>query len=84
MIAANYGLPANFFGCLAVNSIIIVLTQISIFGLLVIAVERFFAIKYPYEYINRATPRLAAILILFTWFAGIFVGIIPILGWNRS
>ena len=84
VVAADLGLPSNFFGCLSVNSLIIVLTQISIFGLLVIAIERFYAIRYPYDYCLYCTPTVAAGLIAVTWFAGAFVGLIPIFGWNKS
>ena len=84
VLAAIKGLPTNFLGCLAVNSIIIVLTQISIFGLLVIAVERYYAIRCPYDYCRYCTPRLAAVVIVIYWLAGICVGLIPMFGWNRG
>jgi len=83
-MAANMGLPTNFLGCLAVNSVIIVLTQISIFGLLVIAVERYYAIRYPYDYCRYCTPRLAIVVIVVSWFAGLVVGLVPMFGWNRG
>jgi len=84
VLVAIRGLPTNFHGCLAVNSIIIVLTQISIFGLLVIAVERYYAIRYPYDYCRYCTPRLAVVVIVISWLAGICVGLIPMFGWNRG
>jgi len=84
VIAVLKGLPTNFVGCLTFNSIIIVLTQISIFGLLVIAVERYYAIRYPYDYCRYCTPHLAVIVIVVYWLAGIIVGLVPIFGWNRG
>jgi len=84
VLAANKGLPTNFLGCLAVNSVIIVLTQISVFGLLVIAVERYYAIRYPYDYCRYGTPRLAAAVIVASWLAGLGVGLLPMFGWNRG
>ena len=50
VLIAWHGYPHNFIGCLTVNSVIVVLTQISIFGLLTIAIERFIAIKEPFKY----------------------------------
>ena len=84
VLLADKGLPREFLGCLAVNSVIIVLTQISIFGLLVIALERYTAIRYPYDYCRRCTPRPAAAVIVGYWLAGILVGLVPMFGWNRG
>ena len=84
VLVAFHGLPTNFLGCLAVNSVIIVLTQISIFGLLVIAVERYYAIRYPYDYCRYFTPRFVFVLVGVYWLAGICVGLIPMFGWNRG
>jgi hypothetical protein len=84
VLTADQGLPTNFLGCLAVNSVIIVLTQISIFGLLVIAMERFYAIYNPYGYCFYCTPRLAVSLISASWLIGAVVGLVPIFGWNRG
>ena len=84
MLVADKGLPRNFVGCLAVNSVIIVLTQVSIFGLLVIAVERYYAIRYPYDYCRHCTPRLTGAVVLLCWIAGFVVGLVPMFGWNRG
>ena len=55
-ILANYmgGLPHNFYGCLFMNCMIVVATEISIFSLLAIGIERFFA-----ELTTRQLKRLA-------------------------
>lgn len=84
VIVAFNGLPTNFAGCLIVNSSIIVLTQISIFGLLVVAFERFFAIRYPYYYYRFCTPKTTVVVIAVTWTSAIVVGMVPIFGWNKS
>lgn len=82
VIAAFNGFPTNFPGCLFVNSLVIVLTQISIFGLLVVALERFFAIRYPYYYYRLFTVKRTAIAIFITWTSGIVVGMVSIFDWN--
>ena len=74
----------SFMGCLTVNSMIVVLTQISIFGLLAIAIERFYAIKSPFSYNNNCNGKLSFIVIVISWIAAIFVGIVPLFGWNNG
>jgi len=61
---------------------IIHLTQISIFGLVAIAVERFVAIKYPLLHRRSFTSKVAWWLIVGDWLIGSIVGLIPMMGWN--
>nr|AXM42355.1 A2 [Hirudo verbana] len=82
VIAAMNQLPADFSGCLTVNTMIVILTQISIFSLLVIAVERFYAIKYPFEYSRICTPKKAFILIAMTWVLSVLITLLPSFAWN--
>lgn len=76
------GLPENFYGCVFLNSLVILLTQGSIFGLLAIAIERFIAIKSPFTYIEHFTHKTAMIIITISWMAAILIGLIPLFGWN--
>ena len=82
VIVASHGMPYNFHGCLVVNSMIVILTQISIFGLLCIAVERFFAIRNPFKYQSFCTWRFCLLTIALSWLAAILVGLVPLFGWN--
>ena len=82
VLIAWHGYPHNFIGCLTVNSMIVVLTQISIFGLSTIAIERFITIKAPFKYKEFCTGRTAAICISVTWCLAILVAIVPLFGWN--
>ena len=82
VLIAWHRYPHNFIGCLTVNSMIVVLTQISIFGLLTIAIERFIAIKEPFKYKEFCTGKTAAICISVTWCFAILVGMVPLFGWN--
>ncbi len=61
---------------------IVVFTQISIFGLLTIAIERFYAISQPFSYTNHCTGKLSLIVIAVSWMAAIIVGMVPLFGWN--
>ena len=78
------GIPDHFYGCLLMNTMIVILTQISIFALLLIAIERFVAIKFPYKYHEMGTGKVATVFIIISWIAGILVGFLPVLGWNLS
>ena len=72
----------SFYGCLIVNCVIVILTQISIFGLLVVAIERCVAIKSPFAYSRYWTGKVASVIISVSWVAAILVGLVPLFGWN--
>ena len=85
VFVAIHDRPYNsFMGCLTVNSMIVVLTQISIFGLLAIAIERFYAIRSPFSYNNNCNGKLALVVISVSWVAAILVGLVPLFGWNNG
>ncbi|KAM8960076.1 5-hydroxytryptamine receptor 1A [Pelodytes ibericus] len=54
----------------------------SILHLCAIALDRFWAITDPIDYVNKRTPRRAAILISLTWVVGFSISIPPMLGWR--
>ncbi|XP_013390414.1 adenosine receptor A1 [Lingula anatina] len=81
-ILSDNNLPRDFYGCLLVNSMLVVLTQSSIFSLLAIALERFAAIKSPFKYQALWTKKLAMILNALTWIFSILIGLVPVFGWN--
>ncbi|KAJ8347021.1 hypothetical protein SKAU_G00284220 [Synaphobranchus kaupii] len=56
----------------------------SILHLCAIALDRFWAITDPIDYVNKRTPRRAAILISVTWLVGFSVSIPPMLGWRKA
>ncbi|XP_041351131.1 adenosine receptor A2b-like [Gigantopelta aegis] len=76
------GLPHNFLGCVFINSVVILFTQVSIFSLLAVAVERFLAIVIPFFYQKHMTSHRAILLLVVIWIAGIIVGLVPMFGWN--
>lgn len=82
VIVNNYGLPRNFYACLLMNSTIVVCTQISIFSLVAIAIERFLAIRFPVIHRQRIGTKAAGILIICSWAFGAIVGFVPLFGWN--
>lgn len=56
----------------------------SILHLCAIALDRFWAITDPIDYVNKRTPRRAAILISVTWLIGFSISIPPMLGWRSA
>lgn len=83
LAALSYlGLPEHFIGCVFTNSLVIMFTQISIFNLLAVAIERFIAIKYPFTYQNNVTMKRALAMIVVAWCIAILIGLIPVFGWN--
>uniref|UniRef100_A0AAR2J622 Adenosine receptor B1a n=1 Tax=Pygocentrus nattereri TaxID=42514 RepID=A0AAR2J622_PYGNA len=67
-ILTDIGIPRNnLYLCLLMLSVLIMLTQSSIFSLLAVAVERYVAIFMPLRYQSLMTPRNALLVILVTW-----------------
>lgn len=56
----------------------------SILHLCAIALDRYWAITDPIDYVNKRTPRRAAILIGVTWLIGFSISIPPMLGWRSA
>ncbi|KAM4810306.1 5-hydroxytryptamine receptor 1A [Rhinophrynus dorsalis] len=54
----------------------------SILHLCAIALDRYWAITDPIDYVNKRTPRRAAVLISLTWLVGFSISIPPMLGWR--
>ncbi|XP_026881984.2 5-hydroxytryptamine (serotonin) receptor 1A a [Electrophorus electricus] len=55
----------------------------SILHLCAIALDRYWAITDPIDYVNKRTPRRAAVLISLTWLVGFSISIPPMLGWRK-
>ena len=83
-LVAFFGRPSHFWGCLLMNTVIIIFTQISIFGLVTISLERFFAIHNPFFYEKHCHGVTAAVVIIFTWVLAITIGLVPVFGWNMK
>ena len=81
---AFYGYPRSFAGCLLANTVIVMLTQVSVFGLLVISLERYVAIKSPFLYQQHNRTRTAVVVIVVQWSLGLLTGAVPLMGWNNE
>ncbi|CDQ83804.1 unnamed protein product [Oncorhynchus mykiss] len=56
----------------------------SILHLCAIALDRYWAITDPIDYVNKRTPRRAVMLISVTWLIGFSISIPPMLGWRKA
>uniref|UniRef100_A0A1B0A0B7 G-protein coupled receptors family 1 profile domain-containing protein n=1 Tax=Glossina pallidipes TaxID=7398 RepID=A0A1B0A0B7_GLOPL len=81
-ILASIGLPTNLYACLFTVSLLVVLCTISIFCLVAVSVDRYWAILYPMAYSRNVRTRTAIVIISMCWFAGTVVGFLPLFGWH--
>ncbi|XP_076653753.1 adenosine receptor A2b isoform X1 [Halictus rubicundus] len=83
-ILASVGLPTNLHACLFTVSVLIVLCTISIFCLVAVSVDRYWAILHPMGYSRTVRTKTAIGIICVCWIAGTLVGFLPLLGWNTG
>lgn len=84
-ILTDLGMPFhNLYLCIAMLSVLIMLTHTSIFSLLAVAVERYIAILLPLHYQRIMRPCNAKLIILVTWVSAFLTGSIPLMGWHKS
>ncbi|XP_056414198.1 adenosine receptor A1 [Hyla sarda] len=82
-IIISIGLETEFYSCLMVACIMLILTQSSILALLAIAVDRYLRVKIPTSYRSVVTARRAVIAITGCWILSFIVGLVPMFGWNN-
>lgn len=58
-IMASVGLPTNLYACLFTVSLLVVLCTISIFCLVAVSIDRYWAILYPLAYSRNVTTKTA-------------------------
>ncbi|XP_043462047.1 adenosine receptor A2a-like [Leptopilina heterotoma] len=83
-ILASIGLPINLHACLFTVSVLIVLCTISIFCLVAVSIDRYWAIIYPMAYSRIVRTKTAIGIICICWIAGGLVGFLPLAGWNAG
>ncbi|XP_062124231.1 uncharacterized protein LOC133837473 isoform X1 [Drosophila sulfurigaster albostrigata] len=83
-ILASVGLPKNLHACLFTVSLLVVLCTISIFCLVAVSVDRYWAILYPMAYSRNVRTRTAIVIISVCWVAGTIVGFLPLFGWHAD
>lgn len=78
------GLPHNFHACLFMTSVLMLLCTGSIFSLVGVTIDRFWAIFYPLTYHGGMTHRRALITITVCWMTASLIGVLPSMGWNSG
>ncbi|XP_063073780.1 adenosine receptor A1-like [Engraulis encrasicolus] len=74
---------ATFHGCVALCSVVIVLTQASVHSLLAIALDRFLRVYIPLRYKKLVTPSRSWCVVIGCWMGACFLGSVPLLGWTN-
>ncbi|KAK7506898.1 hypothetical protein BaRGS_00001749 [Batillaria attramentaria] len=82
VILSYFGLPRNFDGCVLLNSLVVLITNISILNLIAVALERYLAICHPFLYQRVMTIPRAMAVVTVTWIIAILLGLVPNMGWN--
>uniref|UniRef100_H2YAF3 G-protein coupled receptors family 1 profile domain-containing protein n=1 Tax=Ciona savignyi TaxID=51511 RepID=H2YAF3_CIOSA len=75
---------SKLFACLIIVSVVIFLTQVSIWSLLLIAVDRFVAIHYHLRYRAIVTSFRVKVGIVGAWLGGALIGVVPQIGWTAE
>ncbi|KAI4476551.1 hypothetical protein M0802_014857 [Mischocyttarus mexicanus] len=80
----DFCLPTNLYACLFTVSVLVVLCTISIFCLVAVSVDRYWAILHPMGYSRTVRTKTAIGIICVCWITGTLVGFLPLLGWNAG
>ncbi|XP_051790263.1 adenosine receptor A2b-like [Erpetoichthys calabaricus] len=84
-ILSDLGIPLRTSPiCVPMTCSLLVLTQASIFGLLLISVERFIAVMQPLSYNVFLRPARVCQMICGSWVLAFAVGLVPMMGWNKK
>ena len=68
--------------CICYYSVLYTLLTASVLNLLLLSVERYYAIIRPYRHGTRFTTQRLCILICTTWIMVVIVGFLPVFGWR--
>ncbi|XP_076463470.1 adenosine receptor A2b-like [Babylonia areolata] len=82
VILPYLGLPRDFHGCVLLNTVVVLITNISILSMLAVALERYLAISDPFRYYRLMSVRRALMVVAITWVVAILLGLVPTMGWN--
>ncbi|XP_067140397.1 adenosine receptor A2a-like [Centruroides vittatus] len=84
-ILVKIGLPMNAFtSCLMMLSLLMVLCTVSIFNLVAVSLDRYWAILHPFKYYTKMSNRAATVIIIVCWLLGSIIGFLPLFGWNNG
>ena len=84
LAVSKAGLPRNFYACVLINSLVLVCVNISVLSLFCVALDRYWAVLHPVARLKVATKGRALLIVAATWVLGIFLGLVPHMGWHNS
>uniref|UniRef100_A0A8C6T7H7 Adenosine receptor A3 n=1 Tax=Neogobius melanostomus TaxID=47308 RepID=A0A8C6T7H7_9GOBI len=82
-IVISLGLQTQFYTCLFLSCLLLIITQSSILSLLAIAIDRYLRVKIPIKYSSVVTQRKAWAGVALCWVLSFLTGMVPMTGWNN-
>ncbi|XP_058127290.1 adenosine receptor A2b [Anopheles ziemanni] len=83
-VLASIGLPRNLHACLFTISLLVVLCTISIFCLVAVSIDRYWAILHPLAYSRNMRTKTTLYIISVCWLVGSVIGFLPLFGWHEN
>ncbi|XP_030634069.1 adenosine receptor A1 [Chanos chanos] len=82
-IVISLGLKTQFYSCLFLSCLLLIITQSSILSLLAIAIDRYLRVKIPTRYSIIVTQQRAWVGVCFCWLLSAITGLVPMFGWHN-
>ncbi|KAM8915496.1 adenosine receptor A1 isoform 1-T1 [Spinachia spinachia] len=82
-IILSVGFKTQFYTCLFLSCLLLIITQSSILSLLAIAIDRCLRVKIPTRYSTVVTQRRACVAVCLCWILSFLAGLVPMIGWNK-
>ncbi|XP_044204619.1 adenosine receptor A3-like isoform X2 [Thunnus albacares] len=82
-IIISLGFNTQFYTCLFLSCLLLIITQGSILSLLAIAIDRYLRVKIPTRYCTIVTQRRAYVAVCLCWILSFLTGLVPMIGWNN-
>ncbi|XP_077996196.1 beta-1 adrenergic receptor-like [Glandiceps talaboti] len=83
-VEQNRGPFGRLFECILTRSVTVFFILASVAHLLLIAIDRYVAVTFPFRYRTLITKRRAASCVLACWLLSTMAGFAPLLGWRKS
>ncbi|XP_061584426.1 adenosine receptor A1 [Cololabis saira] len=82
-IIISLGFITQFYTCLILSCLLLIITQSSILSLLAIAIDRYLRVKIPTRYSIIVTQGRAYVAVCLCWILSYLSGLVPLIGWNN-
>ncbi|KAM9758663.1 adenosine receptor A1 isoform 1-T2 [Menidia menidia] len=82
-IIISLGFSTQFYTCLILSCLLLIITQSSILSLLAIAIDRYLRVKIPTRYSLIVTQGRAYVAVCLCWILSFLSGLVPMIGWNN-